>query len=220
MAIEHLEIPAHLSYFLCIEDDLLRLSRWIEFSADNELVYSIELARLLMTASAEVDVVAKALCKAIDKKSKADNIKGYQTILTTAVPMLPDATVVMPRYGMTFRPWSNWNVKDKPTSPQSASSIPLLATSNWSIKDKPTSPDWWSGNNNVKHHRAECFKDANLKNVLDATAGLLLLLLIFYSKDSHYLSPAPRLFVPRLFAKLEGEALRLVMPDGTQLPWC
>lgn len=197
MAIDHHEIPAHLNYFLCIEEDLQRLSRWIEFSADNEAVYSIELARLLMTASAEVDVVAKALCKAIDKKSKAKNIEGYHSILTAAVPMLPDAKVLMPRYGMTFCPWSNWG-----------------------IKNKYTSPDWWTGNNDVKHHRAERFNQANLKNVLNATAGLLLLLLLYHSKDSHYLSPAPRLFLPRSFAVMEGEALRLLIPDGCRLPWC
>ncbi len=196
MAKSHYEIPAHLNYFLCIEDDLQRLSRWIEFSPDNEAVYSIELARLLMTASAEVDVVAKALCKSIDKKSKAENIKDYYSVLIAAVPMLPSAKVLMPRYGLTFCPWSNWG-----------------------IEDKYTSPDWWTGNNDVKHHRAEHFYQANLKNVLNATAGLLLLLLLLYSKDSHYLSPAPKLFLPRSFAILEGESLRLLIPDETKLPW-
>ncbi len=194
MAINHHEIPAHLNYFLCIEDDLQRLSRWIEFSPDNEAVYSIELARLLMTASAEVDVVAKALCKAIDHESKASNIHAYQSKLIKAVPMLPDAKVLMPRYGMTFNPWASWNKKENP-------------------------PDWWTGNNKVKHHRAEHFNQANLKNVLNATAGLLILLLLFYSKDSHYLSPTPKLFCPRSFAIMEGESLRLLIPDETKLPW-
>lgn len=194
MAIEHHEIPAHLNYFLCIEDDLQRLSRWIEFSPDNEAVYSIELARLLMTASAEVDVVAKALCKAIDNESKASDIHAYQSKLIKAVPMLSDAKVLMPRYGMTFNPWESWHEKKNP-------------------------PDWWRGNNKVKHHRAEHFNQANLKNVLNATAGLLLLLLLFYSKESIYLYPTPRFFVPSSFAVMEGEALRLVIADGTELPW-
>jgi hypothetical protein len=135
-----------------LEDDLLQLSRWIEFSADNETVYSIELARLLMTAAAEVDVVAKALCKAIDRERNASSINVYQSVLLQAVPMLPQAQVEMPRFGMLFQPWSNWA---EPTTP----------------------PDWWQGNNKVKHHRAEHFRQANLKNVLNAIAALLVLLL-------------------------------------------
>lgn len=195
MAIDHQKIPMHLNYFLCIEDDLQHISRWIEFSAENEGVYSIELARLLMTVAAEVDVVAKALCKAIDITTKASNIHAYQSMLTTAVPMLSDAKVLMPRHGMTFNPWANWHTNEKP-------------------------PDWWQGNNKVKHHRAKHFNQANLKSVLNATAGLLILLLLYYSKDSHYLSPAPRIFLPRSFAVMEGEALRILIPDGCRLPWC
>lgn len=194
MTIIHKTASAHMNYFSCLEDDLLQLSRWIEFSSDNERVYSIELARLLMTAAAEVDVVAKALCKAIDRDRSASSINVYQSVLTQSVPMLPDAKVEMPRFGMIFQPWSNWA---EPTNP----------------------PDWWQGNNKVKHHRAEHFRQANLKNVLNAVAALLVLLLLLYSKDSQYFPQLPRLFVPRTFAIYLGNSLRLIIPDGTNLPW-
>ena len=59
MGIEHQPVPPDWNYSFCLEEDIIALSRWIEFSAENERVYSIELARLLMTAGAEVDVVAK-----------------------------------------------------------------------------------------------------------------------------------------------------------------
>ena len=59
MGIEHQPVPHDWNYFFCLEEDIIALSRWIDFSAENERVYSIELARLLMTAGAEVDVVAK-----------------------------------------------------------------------------------------------------------------------------------------------------------------
>lgn len=194
MTIVHHTVSTHLNYFSCLEDDLLQLSRWIEFSADNETVYSIELARLLMAAAAEVDVVAKALCKAIDKERNASSINVYQSVLIQAVPMLPEAKVEMPRFGMIFQPWRNWV---EPTNP----------------------PDWWQGNNKVKHHRAEHFRQANLKNVLNAIAALLVLLLLLHSKDSPYFPQLPRLFVPRTFAMSQGNALRLLIPDGTNLPW-
>lgn len=193
MTIGHQEVSIHLNYFSCLEDDLLRLSRWIEFSAANEATYSIELARLLMTAAAEVDVVAKALCKAIDKKRDARTINIYMEVLLHALPMLPSATVEMPRFGMTFTPWSNWA--------------------------QTTSPDWWNGNNKVKHQRAEYFQQANLKNVLNAVAGLLVLLLLLHSQDGPYFPQKPRLFAPRTFAIDEGLSLRLLIPDGANLPW-
>ncbi len=194
MTIFHIEVPTHWNYFLCLEDDIEHLSRWIEFSKENESVYSIELARLLMTASAEADVIAKALCKAINPRSKADSIGAYQVQLLAAIPMLPSAEVLIPRYGKTFHPWSNW------------------ATAK-------LSPDWWMGNNKVKHQRAEHFREASLKNVLNAVAALLVLLLLYYRSTQHSIRPLPRLFLPRTFATRQGDELLLLLPDGTNVPW-
>ena len=194
MTIQHQTVSPHLNYFGCLEDDLLELSRWVEFCAENESVYSIELARLLMTAAAEVDVVAKALCAAIDKKRGAESIHVYQDVLLHAVPMLPDALVEMPRFGMTFRPWENWNHPKIP-------------------------PDWWQGNNKVKHQRHTHFDRASLKNVLNAVAALLVLLLLLHSKDGPFFPMQPRLFAPRTFSAMDGGHIRILIPDGTHLPW-
>jgi len=195
MAIIHQNIHPHLNYFLCLEDDIENLSRWIELSVENEKTYSVELARLLMTASAEVDVIAKHLCKSINNQSKAKTINAYQEILVEAIPILPDAIVEMPRFGISFTPWINWKNQNNP-------------------------PEWWTGNNKVKHHRTDNFKKANLKNVLNSTAGLLIFLLLYHlSKGEDYLYPIPKLFLPRFFATREGDSLRLLIPDGTNLSW-
>ena len=194
MTIFHQSVSPHLNYFSCLEDDLLELSRWVEFCAENESVYSIELARLLMTAAAEVDVVAKALCAAIDRPRAAESINVYQEVLIRALPMLPDAVVDMPRFGMKFQPWVNWAQAKNP-------------------------PDWWQGNNKVKHQRSTHFDRASLKNVLNAIAGLLILLLLLHSKDGAHFPTTPRLFVPKTFVALEGTHLRLLIPDGANLPW-
>jgi hypothetical protein len=191
----HQKISTHQSYFICIEDDLLHLSRWIEFSEANASVYSIELARLLMTASAEVEIIAKAICKATCKKPVPENIIGYQKILMNAAPRLPDVKVHMPRYGMIFQPWSCWRVAEK-------------------------SPDWWSANNAIKHDRANEFHGANLGNVLNAVAGLLVLLMLLHSEKNDHLYPAPRLFEPDTFAIREGSALRLIVTSTTNFSWC
>lgn len=182
MGIEHAEIPTHWNYFFCLEDDISRLSRWIEFKPENESVYSVELARLLMTASAEVDVLAKMLCKSIDENSRAESINQYQKQLLAVYPRLPIAKVAIPRHGQLLTPWNEW-------------------------KNEQSPPYWWRGNNKVKHHRAEHFKQANLKNVLNATAALLVLLVLYYGRESVSQYPGPSLFVPKTFAYKDGAGL-------------
>jgi hypothetical protein len=108
--------------------------------------------------------------------------------------MLPTAQVDMPRFGLTFHPWMNWA---KPKNP----------------------PDWWQGNNKVKHQRHTHFDRASLKNVLNAVAGLLVLLLLLHSKDGPLFPTLPRLFVPRTFAIFEGDHVRILIPDGSVVPW-
>jgi len=194
MTIAHTPVEPHLTYFQCLESDIEALSRWIEFSTKNEGVYSIELARLLMTAAAEVDVVAKHVCATIDQNADAQSINAYQAVLCQAIPTLPDTQVEMPRYGLVLRPWSNWQ---QPASP----------------------PDWWQGNNKVKHHRADHFEEASLKNVLNASAGLLVLLLLYFkSQGVHHIEPF-RLFVPRNIAMPNGAQLLILIPDGSNVPW-
>ena len=52
----------HWNYYLALDNDMARVSRFIEFNPANLQVFSLELAHLLFAASSEVDVVAKALC--------------------------------------------------------------------------------------------------------------------------------------------------------------
>ena len=62
-------------------------------------------------------------------------------------------------------------------------------------------------NNKVKHHRAEHFKQANLKNVLNATAALLVLLALYYGRESASQYPGPSLFLPKTFAYQDGAGI-------------
>ncbi|KAB2891395.1 MAG: hypothetical protein F9K32_04530 [Desulfobulbaceae bacterium] len=182
MGIEHGEVPHDWNYFFCIEDDVTKLSRWIEFAEDNETVYSIELARLLMTASAEADVVAKDLCKIIKPGTRASRINEYRPVLLEKYPDLHGAEVAIPRFGKILHPWSNW-------------------------RDAVDPPLWWTANNKIKHHRKDHFKEANLKNVLNAVAGLLILLVLRTSKDRPSLYPGPTVFEPRTFAYRDGSGV-------------
>lgn len=181
MAITSAPIDIHWNYFLSIEADLIRLARYIEFHEDNYETYSLENTRILIAAAAEIDVVCKQICKQIDSVSTADNIFKYRNEILPKYPIFAQFEVVMPRYGLSLKPWDNWN--------------------------SDQSPYWWDAYNNMKHHRDTHYSEANLKNVLNAAAGLFIACLYLYKdkaegvdrkekgKDAHF-NTYPSIFLP------------------------
>jgi hypothetical protein len=171
----------HWNYYLTLEADIERLSRFVDITPDNYGVYSIEIARLLLTACSEVDVLARQLCEHLDPRDKADDINAYRPILLRAIPSLTQEPVDILRYGLELTPWQNW------------------------LDNNP--PEWWSAHNKVKHRRHEYFHRANLENILNAAAGLFLLTVYFYDLTTKIsvLEPAPTLFEPRVgVARIQG----------------
>ncbi len=162
----------HWSYFLALEADMEKLSRYIEFTSDNYEVYSIELAHILLASSSEVDVVAKQLCSQLEPENNASNIKEYRKILRKVLPELEQAKVTLPRYGLELEPWSNWSNNN--------------------------TPNWWRSHNKVKHERHDYFTEANLKNTLNAMSGLFLIVLYYYRGyiENRRIEPPPSIFTP------------------------
>src|SRR3990172_8315110 len=127
MAIDESPTPQHWNYFLALEDDLDRLSRYLEPTQANFDAYSLELARVLFAAASEVDVVAKRLCEQINAASHADNISKYREEIMAHYPQIVDSRVSIPKFGLSLSPWEQWG--------------------------KGNSPVWWKAYNNVKHER-------------------------------------------------------------------
>ncbi len=172
MAIQENTSLLHWNYFLALESDVERLSRFVEFTPNNFQTYSIEIAHLFLAASSEVDVIARQICSRVDASAKARNILQYRNIIKTAIPELESSIVTIPRYGLELRPWINWC--------------------------SDTTPNWWNDHNKVKHQRNEYFPSANLKNVLNAMAGLFMLTLHHYREiiEGRRIEPPPNLFNP------------------------
>lgn len=170
MGIQSTRVDPHWNYFLALEEDLVRLARFVEFSKANYQTYSIEMIRLLLATASEVDVVMKLRCRQIG--SNASSIGRYREALRNERPILCDMNAFVPRYGLTLAPWHNW------------------------VGD--TNPDWWTDHNKVKHARDDNYPRANLKNVLNAVGGLFLLLLSYYvhEPDRQRLVPVPSLLYP------------------------
>lgn len=162
---------AHWNFFLALEKDLEVLSRYIEFTETNFVCHSLEITKILFSAASEVDVVAKQLCVKINQTSLASNINQYRDEIIATYPDLQSFRVTIPRFGLELTPWSNW------------SGVTGV-------------PDWWTAYNKVKHHRNTDYHSGNLKNCLNAVAGLFVVILYFYKEKAEKaeLIPIPSLF--------------------------
>ena len=143
-------------YFLSIEGDLEKTTRYVEPVPANYGTYSIEFARILISAGSEVDVVSKALCRKLDPdkwKNAKGNIDAYRRVISRPYRIY-DKKVTIPRNRLSFAPWDEWRREAK--------------------------PGWWRAYNEVKHDRQKNYRMANFQNALFSVAGLFILVLYYY----------------------------------------
>jgi len=175
MTIETRKIEKHWNYLLAIENDLTELSRYVEFDEKNFECFSIEIARILLTSAAEVDVVCKQICRKIKPMLKAKDLEklkihGYRDTIKPVFPGVPQFEVSMLRFGLKLHPWEEWS-------------------------GRRVNPRWWCAYNKVKHQRDSEYEMANLKNALNAVAGLFVMVLYLYKEKAKLgeLVPSPQL---------------------------
>jgi len=168
-------IHEHWRYFLTLEQDFERTTRFVEPVAANFSTFSIEFARLLLATCSEIDVVAKVFCQAFNATPMPSKIDGYRVAISSQFPQFHTLKVELPRFAIDFQPWLSWG--------------------------SGTNPSWWTDHNKVKHERHEHFARARLEASLHALGGLYALLLYLYREDLYKLrlaetklfeiSPAP-----------------------------
>jgi len=172
-------------YFLAIEQDLDKCTRYVQFCQQNYKSYSLEFARIIVASGAECDTVMKAMCKCIDSSQAPSSIPEYFQIVSKAYPRLVEYEIELPRYDLSFAPWKSWSPKE--------------------------GPDWWkNGYNMIKHERDNGFENANLEYAISAAAGLFVILLYYYDqllKPSAHIyvdsSWSPRLLSPKYYGQGE-----------------
>ena len=182
----------HWHYFLTLDADLDLTSRYVEICQDNFKTYSIEYVRILLAAGSEIDVVAKLLYEKIDssRDRKAENINHYRKIITAKYSHFHKMEVFLPRYAITLTPWEAWK-----------------GTAN---------PEWWTSYNDVKHERHLNFRKANLWNVLNAVAGLFVMVTYLYYDslpELFELQPPRLLSLPETYKEGVKWATTYSLPD-------
>jgi len=158
----------HWRYFLTLDEDIEKTTRFVEPNRANFRTYSVEFVRLILSTCSEVDVVAKVLCALINPTHKAQDMNGYRSVITTKYPKIHTSKVVVDRFNLIFEPWKEWG--------------------------NGVNPGWWRDHQNVKHKRHQNFGLADLEHCLNAAAGLFCLVLYVHHKDLAALQPKPRLF--------------------------
>ncbi|RLD29371.1 MAG: hypothetical protein DRI75_03520 [Bacteroidetes bacterium] len=76
------------NYFCALEEDLKKVSRYIEFTEDNLNTHSIELTHLLLSSCSEIDVILKEIYNILDKKLKPTKINEYRKVIINYLPEL------------------------------------------------------------------------------------------------------------------------------------
>ena len=143
-------------YFLTIEDDLIKLSRFIEFDSENYSTYSIELVRILLVSCSEIDVLLKLLCKELKPDCDCKNIGEYADVILEKIPLIQELEIYIPEYSIKLLPWEGWKKGNK--------------------------PEWWNDYTNIKHQRQANYKKASLKNALYAVAALYAVEILYYTQ--------------------------------------
>ena len=164
----------HWDYFRTVESDLEQSLRYVECHKDNDGTYSLEFARLIMAACAEIDTVCKQLCRCIaPTKCQPERLPDYSEVILPRYSSLPEIGITIPRYERLVRPWQGWT--------------------------KDSSPEWWRAYNKIKHTRTEHFHLANLTNALGAVAGLMAMVLYLYRERNDGVQvEIPESYGPRL----------------------
>ncbi len=163
----------HWNYFLALESDFLKVSRYIEIAEKNYQTYSLELAHLLFACSSEVEVSLKGICKKYAPHENPHNIDGCRKIIMSKGQQFADRKVLMPRFSISeISPFENWKDDENPV--------------------------WWHAYNKVKHQRDKYYTEANLKNSIEALAGLFISVLHLYKEAAKemLLSPNPVVVFP------------------------
>ena len=157
---------SYWNYFLSLENDLNRCSKYVEFTEDNLSVYSTEILKLFLAASSEFEVIMKEIgrkykySKILEARNdKNINIETIKNLINenTNLRMMKEMPICLKYYNLTFSP----------------------------IKEIFNSESWWRDYNLVKHNRSKNYFRANLGNALKSAGSLFLANVFLYEIDNH-----------------------------------
>ena len=161
------DIKNYWYYFQSLTRQLQNTEQYVDhyLGANGEIInastFSNEFAKILMLASAEFEVVSKALCteSGVSLPWNANIIRITKEILKI-YPLIGDTTISTPY--QTFQPLHNWTIVN--ATKRSGETV-----------SKVEGIQWWNDHNDIKHNRRLHFYLANLSNCIDSLGSLMVL---------------------------------------------
>ncbi len=156
----------YVQSFLVLLKDFQELCEYVSIAEDNLLCYSIRIHSLLVRACIEIEANFKAILKENNyfpktKKGKLKELKmGDDYIKVNKTHLLSKYSVKIPTVNLEFSPFKKW--------------------------DNNEELEWYKAYNQVKHDRHTEFKQANLKNLVNAICGLFILLSSQFGKHNFF----------------------------------
>jgi hypothetical protein len=145
----HAMTPKRWSFVQSLQEDLLAISRYVEFHEANRKTFSLAFDKIILAAGSEINSIFEELVHGEKGNLNIDKAKGH------LLPQMPsitstEARLVASEYPV-LKPWENWGTAN---------------------------PEWWSmGYNKLKHERSKHYRDATLEYALLSVSGLLILTL-------------------------------------------
>ncbi|MEA4899846.1 MAG: hypothetical protein VB115_16610 [Christensenellaceae bacterium] len=137
-------------YYEFVERRYAKTEQYVAHREINENTISIEFAQQIMIICSEVEVVFKALCKALGNEH-AGSIGDYKECILENYPQIPQLEVKAPTISCT--PWEDWKQKNKRLG-------------------------WWGVYALLKHDRQANFMKANWITTHQAMAGYYSILMV------------------------------------------
>lgn len=150
------------SYYIMLEKHFETTFQYVEPIEDNNLCFSKEFNKQLLSIGSEIDIVCKELCMVIENKNfdevKKYNIADYKKIISNDNNFMEEKCIFLVNQEI-LKPWADWENLD--------------------------SPNWWKDYNNIKHNRLinNNHKLGNYSNVKIALAALFVIIRILYKKQ-------------------------------------
>ena len=160
---DNIEVLFFWNYFCSLCKMLEDTMQFIDHSNSNNIkTNSYEFQKIIMLASMEFENISKQLCLLVNNKYKVDdyNIKDITRIITNNYPEIKTIKIKSDFYELT--PLSNWK----------------LDLNGWG-KEQVYGIDWWKKYNKIKHNAFRNYKEATLKNAMNALASLMVLEIVF-----------------------------------------
>ena len=143
----------YIHSFLLIQNDLFKLFEYVDPSDKNKLTYSYRIHELFMRVCMEIEANCKAILKENGYTKKPENMNMKDYCLIEKTHKLSEYQVSLPRWEGKFGiyyPFEKWALNEE--------------------------LGWYKYHNYSKHDIHANFKHSNIKNLIEATCGLVALL--------------------------------------------